>query len=93
MTNSRSNLATGLKTRRRAQPPMQRFDRLPAGLRGWLAQAALPWSPQSALKLWQAALSENGGCQAAARARLDAAEQRLLDRDARQVWGPAYPGP
>lgn len=92
MRKGRGNLATGLKTRRRGQPAMQRFDRLPAELRRWLAEAALPWSPRSALRLWQAALSESGGCRTAARDRLETVERRLLDRDARRVWGPGYPG-
>ena len=92
MTRHRRNLSTALKTRPR-EAPMRAFDRLPADLRRWLAEAALPWSPQSALKLWQAALEEHHGCRAAARARLARAERRMLDRDAPRVWGPGYPRP
>lgn len=84
-----ANLATSLRRRRRAAP-MLRFDRLPPELRLWLAQAALPWSPDSALRLWRRALAETG-CPKAAQARLDAAEARLLCRDAPRVWGPAHP--
>lgn len=64
---------------------MAGYDRLPADLRAWLAQAALPWSPASALRLWRK------GDPAAARGRLDAAEARLLARDAPRVWGAGYP--
>lgn len=31
---------------------MRSFDALPAPLRQWLSQAALPWSPASANKIW-----------------------------------------
>ena len=55
---------------------MAAYDRLPADLRAWLAQAALPWSPASALRIWRRA-----GSPAAAFARLDAAEQAALARD------------
>ena len=79
------NLATTLPCRRRGQP-MARYDRLPTELRRWLAQASLPWSADSALRLWQKALRETGGDALAARARLDAAEARLLARDA-GLWG------
>lgn len=62
---------------------MQAYDALPPALRQWLADACLPWSPASALKLWTRA----GGSRdpIAAAARLDAAEQAMLKRDAR-VW-------
>lgn len=81
---ARRNLNSTLKRRRRAGSPMQAYDALPAPLRGWLAEACLPWSPASALRLWTKA----GGSRdaAAALARLDAAEQVMLQRDVR-VWG------
>ena len=44
----RGNLVTSLRRRRRSCPITQ-YDRLPPELRHWLAQAALPWSPVSAL--------------------------------------------
>ena len=84
------NLATRLP-RRRVAAPMCAFDRLPPELRAWLHEAALPWSAQSALRLWRRALAGTGDL-AAARARLDAAEARLLTRDAPGVWGAGYPG-
>lgn len=86
----RRNLVTRLR-RRRAEAPMRAFDRLPAELRGWLAQAALPWSAESALRLWRRALAETGDA-AAARARLDAAEARAIARDGPRVWGVGHPG-
>ncbi|MGY6634359.1 MAG: DUF6525 family protein [Alkalilacustris sp.] len=79
------NLATRLP-RRPLEAPMRAFDRLPADLRVWLHGAVLPWSPRSALRLWRKALSETGD-PLAARARLDAAEARMLARDA--PFGPA----
>ncbi|WP_172362260.1 DUF6525 family protein [Pseudogemmobacter hezensis] len=84
------NLVTSLRCRARARP-MDRFDRLPPELRHWLARAALPWSPQSAARLWQKALREAAGDRVAALSRLDRAEARLLARDGRQVWGADYP--
>ncbi|MGY6411467.1 MAG: DUF6525 family protein [Alkalilacustris sp.] len=84
----RGNLATALPCRRGA-PPMQMYDRLPPELRAWLREAALPWSPRSALRLWRRALAETGD-PGAARARLDAAEARQLARDR---WAVQVPGP
>ena len=70
---------------------MAYYDRLPPELRHWLASAALPWSAQSALRLWQRSLRESNGNQAAARAALARAEARMLARDATKIWGAAYP--
>ncbi|WP_323040335.1 DUF6525 family protein [Gemmobacter sp.] len=82
------NLSTRLP---RSKPAtMRAFDRLPPRLRGWLHQAALPWSAASALALWQRALRETG-CEAAALARLSATEARLIARDAAAVWGAGHP--
>ncbi|WP_071798949.1 DUF6525 family protein [Natronohydrobacter thiooxidans] len=85
----RRNLSTSLKHRRAS--PMARHDRLPRELRLWLAQAALPWSAQSALKLWQRALREARGDTRAAQAILSRIEARLIARDAAQVWGAGHP--
>lgn len=87
----RCNLATFLR-RRVSIDPMARFDRLPPELRLWLHEAALPWSPESALRLWRKALAQRP-CPRHAQACLCAAEARMLARDARRVWGPAHPGP
>jgi Family of unknown function (DUF6525) len=72
----RANLATRLRMVRHTGCPMQAFDSLPAPLRRWLAQAALPWSAQSALRIWRRA---GGG--AAALDRLTRAETAMLARD------------
>lgn len=84
----RRNLSTHLRQRRAA--PMRVFDRLPVPLRHWLAQAALPWSAVSALRLWHKALLETGN-ETLALARLSAREAQLLARDAPRVWGPGHP--
>ena len=85
------NIATSL--RRRTRPnAMARYDRLPVELRAWLADAALPWSACSALRLWQRALRDTTDI-TAARQRLQDAEARLLARDAPRIWGPGYPLP
>ncbi|WP_424832779.1 DUF6525 family protein [Ruegeria sp.] len=62
---------------------MQTYDALPRPLRQWLAQACLPWSPTSALKIWK----QTGGNDdpAAAIGRLNAVEQAMLQKDA-TVW-------
>ncbi|KIC21468.1 DUF6525 family protein [Leisingera sp. ANG-Vp] len=80
---ARRNLNSRLKRRRRAGNPMQAYDALPPPLRQWLASACLPWSPASALRLWSKAGGSRNPAEAAA--RLDAAEQAMLRRDA-GVW-------
>ncbi|TVS02331.1 MAG: hypothetical protein EA407_09940 [Rhodobacteraceae bacterium] len=82
------NTVTRLRCRRAS---MSQYDRLPADLRQWLATAALPWSAQSALRLWQRSLRTARGDTHAARAALDRAEARLVARDAALVWGPSHP--
>ena len=84
-----SNL-TSPRARFRAIDPMAAYDRLPVDLRLWLAEAALPWSAASVLRLWKRALSETG-CTSAARERLAHAERKTLAREAARVWGAAYP--
>lgn len=44
--------ACGLRRKRRRTDPLQVYDGLPAPLRRWLAEAALPWSPASAKRIW-----------------------------------------
>lgn len=85
------NLVTSLRGRPRPRP-MERFDRLPPELRRWLTQAALPWSPHSALRLWTRLQRETGGDLTRMLERLNQAEQRLISRDARAIWGGAVPG-
>lgn len=85
----RRNLRTRLKGRSRPDA-MRSFDGLPPDLRRWLAGAALPWSPQSALRIWRRALAERGSV-AAALARLDGVEAAMLRRDAAGIWGRGHP--
>jgi hypothetical protein len=84
------NLASTLR-RRRGRDPMRAFDRAPEALRCWLADAALPWSVDSALRLYARALKRARGDAEAALAWLDARERALLARDAARVWGPTHP--
>ncbi|MDO6590020.1 hypothetical protein DS901_01580 [Loktanella sp. D2R18] len=44
---------TSLRRKRRSVDPMRAYDALPTPLRKWLSQAALPWSPTSARKIWK----------------------------------------
>jgi len=77
----RRNLRSGFRRRARVAQGLDAYDRLPAPLRRWLAQAALPWSARSARRLWRRALAESDGDVARALARLDAAEARQLSRE------------
>lgn len=70
-----------LPRRRRARDPMRDYDALPPDLRRWLAEAALPWSPVSAARIWHRARAK-GADTAAILDRLSAAEARLLEREA-----------
>jgi hypothetical protein len=81
----KSNLATSLWRKVRSNP-MQAYDALPPEARRWLASACFPWSPQSVARLWRRALRDANGCKHHAKG-LDAAEQRLLERDAPKIWG------
>lgn len=68
--------------------PMAADDRLPTDLRLWLAEAALPWSAASVLRLWQRAMRATGSAQAA-RDRLARAEAGTLAREPERAWGKA----
>ena len=72
--------ACSLRRKRRSVDPLQIYDTLPAPLRRWLSEAALPWSPASAKKIWARALA-NGMTQDEALAYLAQAEARMLARD------------
>lgn len=77
----RRNLgATSLRRRRRSADPMAAYDALPPALRGWLAQAALPWSPESCRRIWRGARAR-GECDLTVLSRLDRAERLTLARD------------
>lgn len=72
--------ATRLRRKRSQSDPMRLYDGLPPALRGWLAGAALPWSPSSCRRIWFKALKE-GADEAEALARLARAEARALAKD------------
>lgn len=86
-----TNLQTHLKRRKRACDPMREFDALPRPLRGWLSQAALPWSAPSVKRAWRRALARHNGCEQAALADMSRHEQRSLNKDAPRIWGASYP--
>ena len=44
---------SSLRRKRRMADPMADYDSLPAPLRQWMSNAALPWSPTSARRIWQ----------------------------------------
>ncbi len=77
----RGNLGqTTLRKKRRASDPMRDYDRLPPLVRQWLANAALPWRPQSALKAFDRALARTGDPDHALR-ELDRLQANQLARD------------
>lgn len=82
--------ATSLRVKTRTGNPMQDYDRLPPELRAWLARAVLPWRPGSVQKLYARAMARTGDT-GRALAQLDAAEHRLIARDAASVWGATHP--
>ncbi|MCY4179625.1 MAG: DUF6525 family protein [Litoreibacter sp.] len=69
-----------LRRKRRRADPMAAFDALPAPLRQWLSEAALPWSPASAQKIWSNARA-NGRSTEEALTSLNQIEARMLARD------------
>jgi Family of unknown function (DUF6525) len=69
---------------------MDEFDRLPLELRRWLANAALPWSAASALRIWRRTLKKTGDSSTAI-AHLKVVEQGTLCRETTAVWGQGYP--
>lgn len=71
---------TSLRRKRRPGDPMRSYDALPAPLRRWLSQAALPWSPASAWRLWMRAQADGLDAQDALQ-MLARAEARTLARD------------
>ncbi|WOI58451.1 DUF6525 family protein [Palleronia sp. LCG004] len=85
----RANARTSLRRGPRSVDPMGEYDRLPPELRAWLAEAALPWSARSALRVWRRALGASRGDAMAARARLARIERARLEREAVPIWGRA----
>ena len=70
--------------------PMRDHDHLPAPLRHFMIHAPLPWSSQSALRLWRHEL-QRGGTVDSALHRLRRAARATLARDTTEVWGPDHP--
>ncbi|MEO1001245.1 MAG: DUF6525 family protein [Pseudomonadota bacterium] len=73
---------TNLRRRRRPGDPMQSYDALPAPLRRWLSEAALPWSPASVGRIWRRALAA-GKSPDEVLSTLSTLEARQLARDDR----------
>jgi hypothetical protein len=71
---------SSLRRKRRTGNPMAAFDELPAPLRQWVAQAALPWSPASVQRLWSKSRAK-GLSPDEALLSLSQAEARTLARD------------
>lgn len=73
---------TSLSLSKARRETMAAFDRLPAPLRTWLADARLPWSPDSARRAWRRAMWKSMGRTKAALAQMDQLEEERLARDA-----------
>ncbi len=86
-----ANGRTTLPRRHRESDPMAAYDRLPSELRGWLAQAVLPWSARSALRVWRRALRRCDGDMVEAHRHLQRIERKQLMRDTLRVWGEHHP--
>jgi hypothetical protein len=71
---------SSLRRKRRSGDPMAAYDALPEPLRGWLSQAALPWSPVSAKRIWSRSLTR-GLTPEEILISLSQAEARTLARD------------
>jgi len=71
---------SSLRRKRRSSDPMAAFDGLPAPLRQWLSEAALPWSPASARRIWSKSLAK-GSTPEEALLSLSQAEAQTLARD------------
>lgn len=89
----RRNLGeVGLRRKRRSRDPMATYDALPAPLRHWLSQAALPWSPASARRIWVRAQAR-GLSDEETLETLAHAEARTLARDRQAARNRAAPDP
>lgn len=71
---------SALRRKRRDGDPMAAYDRLPPQLRQWLSQAALPWSPTSARRIWSKSRAKGLSPEEALLA-LSKAEAKTLQRD------------
>lgn len=86
-----ANAAASTLLGRSGENPLADYDALPAPLRQWLAEAAMPWSPRSALRIWQRVLRRSGGDVARAQAEMSRIEAERLAEDVARVWGPQHP--
>lgn len=77
---SRNIGQTSLRGKRRTGDPMKDYDVLPAPLRTWLGQAALPWSPVSARRVWKKAQAKGLSVEETLKS-LSKAEAKTLMRD------------
>lgn len=77
---SRNLGESSLRRKRRAGNPMAAFDGLPPPLRQWLSEAALPWSPESARRIWSRSRAK-GLSPEETLLSLSQAEARTLARD------------
>lgn len=71
---------TSLRRKRRCGNPMMAFDGLPAPVRQWVSQAALPWSPASVRRIWSRSRAKGLSADEALLS-LTEAEARSLARD------------
>ena len=71
---------SALRRKRRSGNPMDMYDTLPAPLRQWLSQAALPWSPASARRIWSKSRAQGLSADEALQA-LSRAEEKTLQKD------------
>ncbi|MEM9636546.1 MAG: DUF6525 family protein [Pseudomonadota bacterium] len=73
-----------LRRKRRAHDPMAAFDGLPAPLRQWMSQAALPWSPASVRRIWSKSRARGLSTEETL-TTLSRAEARTLARDRQSI--------
>lgn len=71
---------SSLRRKRRSSDPMLEYDSLPAPLRQWLSEAALPWSPSSVRRIWSKSKAK-GLTTEETLLSLNQAEARTLARD------------
>lgn len=75
---------SSLRRKRRCGNPMAVYDSLPPPLRKWLSEAALPWSPVSARRIWQKSRAK-GLSPEEALMSLSQAEAKMLARDQHSI--------
>lgn len=74
----------GLRRTRHSGDPMAAYDGLPAPLRQWLSEAALPWSPTSVRRIWSKSRAKGLSPQETLDS-LSQAEARTLARDRQSI--------